>query len=109
MNKIAKTLSATVMAGVMALSLAVSASAACTHYNQRLTCGAYVGTNSTNHVYYTVEYGVSIPKNCTQSVIGRKHTRTCIVNGGCGYSFTDGGSGCYMTHSACGKSTEHFH
>lgn len=109
MNKIAKTLSSTAVAGLMALSLAVSASAACTHYSQKLTCGAYVGTSTSNHVFYTTVNGVPVARNCTQSIIGRKHTRTCTVNGGCGYSFTDGGSGCYMTHSACGTRTSSLH
>ena len=109
MNKIAKAISSTLMAGIMALSLAVSASAARTHYSQKLTCGAYVRQSPSNHIFYTTVNGVPVARNCTQTINVRKHTRTCTVNGGCGYSITDGGSGCFITHSKCGTRTTSLH
>ena len=57
MNKIAKTLSATVMAGVMAMSLAVSASAACGHSTWVASLRPpYYERFASHHRHYIGEY-----------------------------------------------------
>lgn len=108
MSKIFKKIAAIAMAAAMAMSMAVSASAACTHYNQRISCGAYIGENRTDHTFNTMVNGVSVTQYCTQRITIKFHTVICLVSG-CGYSKTDSGSGCYMYHSACGAASRSLH
>lgn len=56
MNKIAKAISSTVMAGVMTLSLAVSASAECSHGTWVATVRAPYHTTATTHDHKIGEY-----------------------------------------------------
>lgn len=109
MSKIFKKIAAVAIAGIATMSLSMAASAECSHYSQRLSCGAYVGEVHQNHVYYTTVNGVQVAKNCTQKITNRRHTITCTVNGGCGYSKTDNGSACYMSHTSCGIAGKSLH
>lgn len=107
MCKIFKKIAAITMAAAMAMSMAVSASADCSHYNQRISCGTYVGEQHGQHGYYEKVNGINTLKYCTQKTIMRRHSMVCTA---CGSTLsTDGGSACYMTHSSCGAAAVHYH
>lgn len=109
MSKFFKRITAAAIAGAAAMSISMAALAECNHYKQELSCGMYVGESHSDHYYSTTVNGVPVMKKCTQKITKRRHTITCKVNGGCGYSKTDNGSGCYLSHTSCGEAGQFLH